>query len=331
MSLQWSFSADKLFRRCQRQFFFNEIAAHHAPKVAWRHEAFVMKQLKTLDAWRGIVIHEGIQKYVVPAIQSGHPLDWATLVGQTLERAKMQWLFSKQRRYRESGIVKSRCESYCALVPDENGEGVSEQEFNTVSTEIRTAFKRLAGLTQLWEEIRRHRDCQAEMRLWTDYDDVRINAQIDLFFQRSRGHPTIIDWKSYEVGGDSDAWLQTTLYGWIVWRCGRYEIRRPEDIKLLECQVQDGVIVEHACSHEVFEELEDHIYRSLNRIFSLCKSRKLSEAKLEDFAFTDNPNNCEHCTFRELCIQKSSAASAWPRTQPTSIRASTVQPQPLSV
>lgn len=29
MSLKWSFSSDRCFRRCQRQFFFRDIAAWH--------------------------------------------------------------------------------------------------------------------------------------------------------------------------------------------------------------------------------------------------------------------------------------------------------------
>jgi hypothetical protein len=29
MSMKWSFSADRCFRRCQRQYFFREIAACH--------------------------------------------------------------------------------------------------------------------------------------------------------------------------------------------------------------------------------------------------------------------------------------------------------------
>jgi predicted metal-binding protein len=65
-------------------------------------------------------------------------------------------------------------------------------------------------------------------------------------------------------------------------------------------------VTKHECSLEVFDELEDYLYRSLHRIFSLCRSKKLSEARLQDFAFTDNPNNCEHCTFKQLCVEKAS-------------------------
>jgi hypothetical protein len=63
MSFQWSISTDRRFRRCQRQFFFQEIAANHSSKD-WRREAFIPRQMKTLELWRGTLIHEGIQYYV---------------------------------------------------------------------------------------------------------------------------------------------------------------------------------------------------------------------------------------------------------------------------
>jgi uncharacterized protein (UPF0179 family) len=50
----------------------------------------------------------------------------------------------------------------------------------------------------------------------------------------------------------------------------------------------------------------------MHRIFSLCRSKKVSEVKLEDFAFTDNPNNCEYCAFQRLCIERASGSSSRP-------------------
>jgi hypothetical protein len=298
-----------LFRRCQRQFFFREIAAHHSEKEPWRREAFVLKQLKTLELWRGSVIHEGIQHYVVPALKKGDALNWQSLTDQTIDRAKRQIAFSEQKRYREPGISKSKNMDFCALVPHENGTGVSAAEFATVCKEIRTAFDRLAAMSDLWQPLLGRKDLQAEKKIWVRFDDIQIMAQIDLLFDRSLGYPTIIDWKSYELGGDTDARLQTALYGWALWKSNRFAgLRSPENIELLECQVQEGVVTKHECSFEVFDELEDYLYRSLHRIFSLCRSKKLDEARLQDFAFTENPNNCEHCTFKQLCVER---ASLW--------------------
>jgi hypothetical protein len=309
MSFRWSFSTDKLFRRCQRQFFFREIAAHHSEKEPWRREAFVLKQLKTLELWRGSVIHEGIQHYVLPALRTGDAVNWQFVTDQTISRAKRQLTFSEQKRYRAPGISKTKNEDFCALVAHENGTGVSSAEFATVCEEIRTAFHHLASMSDLWQPLLGRKDLQAEQKIWIPFDDVQIMVQIDLLFDRSLRYPTIIDWKSYELGGDTDARLQTVLYGWALWKSKRFAgLRSPGDIELLECQVQEGVLTKHECSFEVFEELEDYLYRSLHRIFSLCRSKKLGEARLQDFAFTDNSNNCEHCTFRQLCVEK---ASLW--------------------
>jgi len=307
MSFRWSFSTDKLFRRCQRQFYFAQIAAHHSPREQWRREAFLLRQMKTLELWRGSVIHEGIQHYVVPALRKGVALDWNLLAKQTIQRAKAQLEFSERKRYREPGITKGEHEDFCALIPHETGKGVSAAEFDGVCSEIRTAFERLAAMTDPWQVLLGRKDCEAEKQIWVEFDDVKIMVQIDLLFERSLGHPTIIDWKSYELGGDTDARLQTALYGWALWKSKLFDdLHNVENIELLECQVQDGVIIKHECSLEVFDELEDHLYRSLNRIFSLCRTKKLTDARIQDFAFTDNPNNCEHCAFRLLCIERAS-------------------------
>jgi hypothetical protein len=308
MSFRWSFSTDKLFRRCQRQFYFAQIAAHHSLKEPWRREAFILRQMKTLELWRGSVIHEGIQHYVVPALRKGDALDWDMLTEQTIQRAKAQLAFSERKRYREPGIAKSKHEDFCALIPHETGMGVSAAEFDVVCSEISMAFQRLASMSDLWHILLGRKDCEAEKQIWVEFDDVKIMVQIDLLFERSIGHPTIIDWKSYETGGDTDARLQTALYGWALWKSELFgSLHRAENIELLECQVQSGVVIKHECSLEVFDELEDYLYRSLNRIFSLCRSKKLTDVRLQDFAFTDNPNNCEYCTFRQLCIERTSA------------------------
>lgn len=309
MSFQWSNSTDRLFRRCQRQFFFREIAGHHAANEEWRREAYVLKQLKSLEAWRGSVIHEGIEHYLVPVLKQGRPIDWGEISERTIQRAKAQLAFSAAKRYRESGVTKTGREEFCALLPDETGSGVSPEQFAGICEGIKIAFANMAVREKFWAALRGKRSLQAEKQYWVEFDEVKIQVKIDLLFERSPGKPTIVDWKSYEIGGDGDARLQTLLYGWALWKKNPFGIQSQEDIQLLEFQVQDAALITHECSQVAFDELEDFIYRSINRIFSLCRSKKLMEVRLEDFAFTENPNNCEYCAFQKLCVAKSSAAA----------------------
>jgi len=310
MSFQWSFSTDKLFRRCQRQFFFREIAAHPNAKDGWRREAFILRQLKTLELWRGTLIHEGIEKFLVPALNAGGKLPWTAVIEKTLQRANDQLAFSAQQRYREAGITKGENDDFCALTQHETGVGVSTEEFEQVCKGIRTAFTRLAGLTELWDRFKDGVYWEAEVPIWVKLPEVSIKAQIDLLLERPGQRFTIIDWKSYEIGGDTDARLQTAIYGWALLRSGEHKVRNPESIELLECQVQEGLLVDHGFSQELVDTLDDYIYRSVQTIFSLCQSKKLADVQLQDFAFTDNPNNCDHCAFRKLCVERASSASS---------------------
>ena len=64
MSFEWSFSGERSFNRCQRQFFFREFVAHHSAKDHVRRECFVLKQLKTIDQWQGLLVHKAIETMV---------------------------------------------------------------------------------------------------------------------------------------------------------------------------------------------------------------------------------------------------------------------------
>lgn len=308
MSFQWSFSTDKLFRRCQRQLLFREIAAHPNAKDAWRREAFILKQLKTLEVWRGTLIHEGIERFLVPALKRAGPIPWKAITNNTLRRAQEQLEFSERKRYREPNIRKGGHDDFCALVPHENGSGVSAEDFEQVCEGIESAFQRLSLLSDLWKRFDGGSTWNAEVSVWTKLPDVSVKAQIDLLLKDANNRFTIIDWKSYELGGDTEARLQTALYGWALMRSGQHGVRRSQDITILECQVQEGLLIEHEFSEAILCEVDDYIYRSVQNIFAVCRSKKLVEVQLQDFAFTDNPNNCEHCAFRQLCVETASSA-----------------------
>jgi hypothetical protein len=54
-------------------------------------------------------------------------------------------------------------------------------------------------MSDLWQPLLGRMDLQAEKKIWVQFDDIQIMAQIDLLFDRSLGYPTIIDWKSYDA------------------------------------------------------------------------------------------------------------------------------------
>ena len=302
MALSWSFSGDKCFRRCQRQYYFRQIAAWHNARDPLRREAFVLKQLKTLELWRGLLVHQGIERFVVPNLQPWQPIAWDEVVLGTKAMMAAQMRFSAERRYRTNGVSKSKYPNeYCALVPHELGQALSDEEVKSVAETIERSFRNLEGMSDLFSHIRGRSRYWPELPVRVNYDGAAIEVRPDLLFFRAFGKPTIIDWKVYESTGGTDARLQTALYGWALYRSGKWSVQNPEDVELIEVRLLDPQVIRHRCTDEVFQELEDRIYRSLDEIRSLCGDGSFGNQELADYAYANNPSTCSYCPFHSIC------------------------------
>jgi hypothetical protein len=321
-TLKWSFSTDRCVRRCQRQYFLQHVAAWHNARDPVRREAFLLKQVKTLDLWQGSLVHRGIELFLVPAWQERRSVDWDAAIAGTLAMAQRQFAFSRARRYRETGMSKTKAEDdYCALAGHETEAGVSAGEFRGVLHAVERSFRNLAGMTELMKEIQRADRLWPELGLHVEYDVARIEVRLDLLYFRAYGQPTIIDWKVSESMGGSDADLQTALYAWAMCRHPKWRVERPEDCELVEVQLLTQDVVRHRATQEIFDRLENRIYRSVDLIQSLRLGRKYDLADVDDYDFAGNPNSCGYCPQGELC-RKLAANNALEtvRTEPAQTR-----------
>jgi PD-(D/E)XK nuclease superfamily len=303
MGLDWSFSSERCFRRCQRQYFFREIAAWHNGRDPLRREAFVLKQLKSLETWRGSVVHTAIERFVVPYWKSRQPVDWNAVIQNAKALAARQFAFSSSRRFRENGLSKSKAgDDYCALQPHENGQVVSAESLNAVTGAIEGSLTKLSQMSDLLKYIEGRPTYFTELAMSVNYNEARINGQIDLMFFRGFGQPTIIDWKCYESVGGSDADLQTALYAWLLCKHPKWNVASPENVELVEVRLgREPMAIHHRPDASKFIDLEDRIFRSVEEIRSLCGDAVYTDQILSDFAFTENPNSCAYCPFRTLC------------------------------
>jgi hypothetical protein len=68
----------------------------------------VLKQLKTLDQWQGLLVHRGIEKLVVPLLSQDARPNWDQIIADTVSMAKRQREFSRERKYRDPAISKTK-------------------------------------------------------------------------------------------------------------------------------------------------------------------------------------------------------------------------------
>ena len=245
--MRWSFSASRSFARCPRQYYYGQIAACHSSRNdPLRREAFLLKQRKSLSLWRGNLVHDAIEQLIVPAWKNRHRPNWEDIIACMRATAERQLEFSAAGRYREAGMTKSKAgQAYCALVGHDPGETLLDSDVEAALETAEHALRNLAAMTDLHAEITACLPLFAELRVPVTYDGVSINARIDLLYFRQYGHPTIIEWKTYE-GTVGDSELQGALYAWALRNHPKWRVDQPEAVQILEVQL-------HCCPNKAIE------------------------------------------------------------------------------
>ena len=321
MALEWSFSADRSFRRCQRQSYIGTIMASHNARDPMRREAHLNKQVKTLDLWRGSLVHAAIEQFIVPAWQSRAPIDWDDVISEMHRKAQMQLEFSRAQRYREPGITKSNYpEAYCALREHEGGTDAPKDAVESALGNATLALRNLQSMQDFLAHVSGRDRYWPELHMNVEYDGVNVLAGIDLLFFRGFNQPTIIDWKTHAGVVGPDARLQMALYAWALHRHPKWRHPRPSDIELIEVDLQGAHVLYHEVSDVHFRDLEDRIYRSIQDVRAVFGDGRFDLELLESLPYASNPNNCRYCSFAQLCIGASHA-----RTASQSVR----NPEPL--
>lgn len=300
-SLKWSFSADKCFRRCQRQYVLQYLGAWHQTKDAVRKEAFLLKQVKTPELWHGNLVHRGLELYLVPQLRAGGAINWSLPLHETITMAERQFAFSASCRYREEGMSKAKAkDEYCALNVHESGEDDSVILESAVKV-VERAFTNLSRMEDLLAELQGRRDYWTELQVRAVYDAAAIEAHLDLMFFKEFGKPTIVDWKISESQGGGDVDLQTALYAWALCQHPKWRVERAEDCELIEVQLLRQTFLRHRSNQDTFDRLENRIYRSVDRMLALTRGEKFSMEMLERCDFAANPNSCCFCPVKALC------------------------------
>ncbi len=123
--MAWSISKAKVFSQCQRKWYYMDMLAHHSKKYPIRREAFLLKQLQSISAWRGSIVDKVIEKKIVPQILYGYPIREGEVIDYSMQLMEKQLAFGIQRRHLQLGMTKSSAgDEYCAFYDLEYNNGI---------------------------------------------------------------------------------------------------------------------------------------------------------------------------------------------------------------
>jgi hypothetical protein len=132
--IEWSISKSKLFTKCQRKWYYYTLVASATSTDLLRKQAHQLKQLQSISAWRGTIVDNVIQHFVVPEIKKHNIPPQEGVLNFASELMDRQIAFGKQKKHLCEEISKSKCPDFCAFF-DLEYEHI-EYLFNAISSTV---------------------------------------------------------------------------------------------------------------------------------------------------------------------------------------------------
>jgi hypothetical protein len=315
--MKWSINKSKTFKKCQRKWYYSEIVANPRSTEGIRKETYLLKQLKSIYAWRGSLVDKVIQNYITPILLKHDIPNEKDVIDKALKLANSQIRFAKENKYRFPGITKSKVgNDYCALYDMHYKAKLDDASLKGAKDDIIVSLKNLLSSEILSDIARDNKYVVSQRTLsYHFFGGVNIVCVPDMIVFFENRQPLIIDWKVHAYG-NSDAWLQLGVYS--VALCNTSPHRDfPEShsnihvevskIDLLEFQLLKNVQRKYTISDEDVLDIEDYMLTSINQIKNLVNGRDFNDLDKSLFQTSRNPQTCKSCQFKCLCWRNESS------------------------
>lgn len=298
--MKWSFSNHRLFARCQRQWYYKNKLASARAKDPVRREAQRLSKLINVNAWRGRIVDSVISDTVIKAIGWGKKITLNDAIGVARSQFDEEKAAGLSNKYAHlKGFHGFLDIEYCRSIPGHT--------FEKAWNDIQESLTNLFTNDDLKAAIRAASYRFAQRSLMFKHDGVTIQAVPDLILLYEDRRPLIIDWKVMS-NPQSDYWLQLATYAIALSRCNPHKdwpsgfSIQPSDVELMEVQLLRNEVRRHTVSEEDEHDLHDLVSSSGMRMAMACNGDgKAKDLLTTDFQTTQNPNNCQICSFRKMC------------------------------
>ncbi len=307
--MKWSISKSKMFYKCQRKWFYYDKVASWNAQDELRREAYILKQLKSIYAWRGSLVDTVIEKLIVPQLKEKNIPTCSQIENYTLDLIERQLNFAKEKKYRENGITKSQAgDDFCALYEIEYETGLDDNLIDKVVNEIFTSLKNLLKSNIMPKILENSTHIYAQPVLHCTFNEINIIAHPDLIIFFYKEPPLIIDWKVHFYG-DSDAWLQLGIYAYVFMNSTFNDylnepLNDPTKIRLMEYQLLKDFQRDYNITLENIADIEDYIFKSTQKMNKIQFNSEYDISNESQYNTAIHPKYCVFCNFRKLCWEK---------------------------
>jgi hypothetical protein len=311
--MKWSVSGSRVFFQCPRRWYYETVFANSRAKNPERKEAFILKQLQSIYAWRGKLVDQVISNFVVPKLNRHEPLDLKEILDYANQLFEAQLAFATARRYREPNIKKSdeECEeNYCALFELEYEGSLDQEVVKRARNEVVTSLTNLLNSGFLAQVTQDSPYLIAQRTVQFSFADVNVQCTPDLIAFFEKTPPIIVDWK-VQAPKHKEHFIQLGTYAFALSRAKPHKdfptqwsstIADPTKIGLIEFQLLRNKELRYSLTEEDIVEIEDYIYKSSSRIQHMLNGNGANSARdPAQFPETKSSEACMWCKFRKIC------------------------------
>jgi CRISPR/Cas system-associated exonuclease Cas4 (RecB family) len=301
----WSVSEAKTFKRCPRQWYFkHRLASPKATRQVEKRAAYLLSVLQSVAAWRGQVVDQVLEHYVVPALMHRQMLSLADALCEARSLFDQQLAFARASRAREPDMNKKKGGlAYAALLIVEETGNIPDDVAAEAWEEIERAMRTLYTKSALWEKLRAARRLLPQHTLWHKLCGHTLRAIPDLIAFFTDEPPLIIDWKVH-YAGNRDSSFQLETYALALARAegvDRGQRWGETDIRLAEVQLLTGQVRHYRLDADRVPAVENQILASITEI-EVCTEGQERDA-IDPFTLpvTRYAETCAACGFKTLC------------------------------
>ncbi len=307
--IEWSISKSKLFSKCQRKWYYYTLVASPTSIDPLRKQAHQLKQLQSISAWRGTIVDNVIQHFLVPEIKRHHIPPQEGVLNYANGLMDRQIAFGKERKHLCAEICKSNSPDFCAFFDLEYGSCLDEGKLETAKQEVVTSLKNLLNSDFLRTIVQDNLYVIAQRELGYPLEDgVQVSCTPDIVVFFKDKAPLIADWKVH-VFGTTEAWLQLGIYAVALFKAKPHkdfptdalQMKSPSEIRMVEYQLLKNSQRDYSLSSEDVADIEDYAFETAVQMKRLVNGRKYPDIDVNLFQTTRSPQDCEKCGFKKLC------------------------------
>lgn len=308
--MKWSINKSKMFSKCQRKWYFSEIVAQPRSKKGIRREVYLLKQLKSIYAWRGSLVDTVIHKFVTPVLLHHNLPDETEVLEYALRLMNSQICFGKEQKYKCFNITKSSSgDNHCAFYDLEYNGKLDEESLKKAGDDIILSLKNLLSSELIVRIAKDNKYVISQRSLSYRSFDVTVVCVPDMIVFFENRPPIILDWKVH-THGNSDAWLQLGVYSVALSNITAHKdfpgnfaafAKDTSQTELIEFQLLKNVQRKYSITGDDVLDIEDYMFKSITEMKNLVGGREFSELDVNPFRTASSPQTCQTCQFKKLC------------------------------